>query len=148
MCKLTCLLAPQLFGKPTPLGAPQLALRLLLAVVVHSAKVSDQEGARWVLALLTHRFPRLRKLWTDGNYTGPLVDWALAWGGWVLAAVKRPAGTKGFQVLPRRWVVERTFAWLGRSRRLSKDYETLPQTEEAWIYLAMTHLMLRRLAPA
>ena len=62
--------------------------------------------------------------------------------------VQRPAGMKGFQVLPRRWVVERTFAWLGRYRRLSKDYEALPQTEEAWIYLAMIHLMLGRLAPA
>jgi len=123
-------------------------LGLLLAVVVHSAKVSDREGARWVMALLTHRFPRLRLLWADGNYTGPLVDWALAWGGWAVEIVQRPAGMKGFQVLPRRWVVERTFAWLGRYRRLSKDYEVLPQTEEAWIYLAMTHLMLKRLAPA
>ncbi len=69
-------------------------------------------------------------------------------GGWVLEAVKRPEGTKGFQLLPRRWVVERTFAWLGRYRRLSKDYETLPQTSEAWIYLAMINLMLGRLAAA
>ena len=123
-------------------------LGLLLAVVVHSAKVSDQRGARWVLAQLTHRFPRLQLLWTDSHYTGALVDWALSWGGWVLAAVKRPEGTKGFQLLPRRWVVERTFAWLGRYRRMSKDYEALPQTSEAWIYLAMTNLMLGRLAAA
>jgi len=123
-------------------------LGLVLALVVHSAKVSDQQGARWVLALLTHRFPRLQRLWTDGNYTGALVEWALHWGGWGLEAVKRPAGTKGFQLLPRRWVVERTFAWLGRYRRLSKDYEALPQTSEAWIYLAMTNLMLGRLVAA
>ena len=123
-------------------------LGLLLAVVVHSAKVSGPLGARWVLAQLTHRFSRLRLLWTDGNYTGALVEWALHWGGWVLEAVKRPEGMKGFQVPPRRWVVERTFAWLGRYRRLSKDYEALPQTSEAWIYLAMTNLMLGRLAAA
>ena len=121
-------------------------LGLLLAVVVHSAKVSDRVEARWVMALLTHRFPRLRLLWADGNYSGPLVEWALAWGGWILEIVKRPEGIKGVQVLPRRWVVERTFAWLGRYRRLSKDYEALPQTSEAWIYLAMTNLMLGRLA--
>ena len=123
-------------------------LGLLLAVVVHSAKVSDQRGARWVLAQLTHRLPRLQLLWTDSHYTGALVDWALSWGGWVLEAVKRPEGTKGFQLLPRRWVVERTFAWLGRYRRLSKDYEALSQTSQAWIYLAMTNLMLGRLAAA
>jgi putative transposase len=123
-------------------------LGLLLAVVVHSAKVQDRDGAKLVLAKLSGRFPRLKLLWADGGYAGQLVEWVLAFGGWVLEIVKRPEGAKGFQVLPRRWVVERTLAWLGRYRRLSKDYEALPQTSEAFIYIAMIHLMLRRLAPA
>jgi len=76
------------------------------------------------------------------------VTWALTVYGWALEIVKRPDDATGFRVLPRRWVVERTFGWLGRCRRLSKDYEALPETSEAWIYLAMTHLMLRRLKPA
>ena len=81
---------------------------------------------------------------------GPMAEnwwqWAREVGGWTLELVRRPAGQHTFQVLPRRWVVERTFAWLGRQRRLSKDYESLPATTEAWIYAAMTGLMLRRLA--
>jgi putative transposase len=123
-------------------------LGLLLAVVVHSAQLQDRDGAKVVLAKLTGRFPRLKLLWADGGYAGQLVDWVLTFGGWFLEIVKRPEGSKGFQVLPRRWVVERTLAWLGRYRRLSKDYEALPQTSEALIYIAMIHLMLRRLAPA
>ena len=75
-------------------------------------------------------------------------DWVLSLSGWVLEIVQRPKGSHAFEVLPRRWVVERTLAWLGRCRRLSKDYEALPETTESWVYIAMTHLMLRRLAPA
>jgi putative transposase len=75
------------------------------------------------------------------------VAWAKAATGWVVEVVARPPGQKGFRVLPRRWVVERTFAWLGRSRRLGKDYEPLPATHEAWVHIAMIHLMLKRLAP-
>ena len=74
------------------------------------------------------------------------MQWAREVGGWTLELVRRPARQHTFQVLPRRWVVERTFAWLGRHRRLSKDYESLPETTEAWVYTAMTGLMLRRLA--
>ncbi len=122
-------------------------LGLLLAVVVHTASVQDRVGAKLVLARLAGRFGRLRLIWADGGYLGPLIDWARDWGGWVLEIVRRPDGATGFQVLPRRWVVERTFAWLGRYRRLSKDYEALPASSEAMIYLAMTSLMLRRLKP-
>ena len=121
-------------------------LGLLLAVVVHAANVQDRDGARLVLAKLIGRFPRLWVLWADGGYAGTLLIWALVVGGWVIELVKKPEGTTTFAVLPKRWIVERTFAWLGRCRRLSKDYEALPATSEAWIYLAMIHLMLKRLA--
>ena len=83
----------------------------------------------------------------DQGYTGEQPAQAAAQHGIKLAVVKLPEAKKGFVLLPRRWVVERTFAWLGRYRRLSKDYEAVPETEEAWIYLAMTSLMLARLAP-
>ena len=121
-------------------------LGLLLALVVHSAAVQDRDGAKLVLGKLRRGFPRLQVLWADGNYAGQLVGWVQRACGWVLAIVKRPAGVRGFQVLPKRWIVERTFAWLGRYRRLSKDYEYLPESAEAMIYLAMIHLMLVRLA--
>jgi putative transposase len=120
---------------------------LLVAVVVHAANLQDRDGAKLVLQRLVGRCPRLRLIWADGGYAGQLVEWVEALGGWLLAIVKRPP-EGGFVVLPRRWVVERTFAWLGRYRRLSKDYEALPETSEAFIYIAMIRLMLRRLAPA
>lgn len=99
-----------------------------------------------VLFNLLHRFPRLQVIWADGGYCGQLIDWALTFGNWLLTIVKKDTQTPGFRVLPRRWVVERTFAWLGRCRRLSKDYEELPESSEAMIYVAMIRLMLRRLA--
>lgn len=92
------------------------------------------------------RLLRLRLIWADGGYAGPLVAWAKTIGGWVLEVIERTDDVPGLQVLPRRWVVERTFAWLSQYRRLSKDYESLPETGEAWIYAAMVHRMLRRLA--
>ncbi len=119
---------------------------LLLRVVVHAASVQDRDGAKLVLAKARARCPRLQLLWADGSYAGQLIDWVRAKCGWVLEIVKRPAEARGFQVLPRRWVVERTFAWLGRYRRLSKDYEYLTASSEAMIYVAMIHLMLVRLA--
>ena len=118
---------------------------LLLAVAVHPADLQDRDGARQVLTRLGHRFPRLRHLWADAGYAGPkLGDWVKTRTPWNLEIVRR--SKPGFQVLPRRWVVERTFAWLGRYRRLSKDYEERLDTTEAWIHVAMTGLMLRRLA--
>lgn len=121
---------------------------LLLAVVVHAANIQDRDGAKLVLQRLLGRFPRLERIWADGAYAGKLVRWARRIGGWRLEVVPRPPQQHTFQVLPRRWVVERTFAWLGRCRRLSKDFESLPETTEAWIHIAMIHLMLRRLKPA
>jgi putative transposase len=122
-------------------------LGLLLAVVVHAANIQDRDGAKLVLAKLVGGFPRLQLIWADAAYAGQLVEWARAFGGWLLEIVKQPPDSHQFQVLPRRWVVERTLAWLGRCRRLSKDYEELPQTSEAWVQIAMIHLMLRRLRP-
>ena len=122
-------------------------LGLLLAVVVHAANVQDRDGARLALAKLAGRFPRLRLVWADGGYAGALRGWAAATLGLVVEIVAKPAGATSFTVLPKRWIVERTFAWLGRCRRLSKDYEALPATSEAWIPVAMIHLMLKRLAP-
>ena len=124
-------------------------LGLLLAVVVHSAGIQDRDGARKVLAPLANRFTRLRKIWADGIYTGGLADWVrnLRTRNRIsFEMVKRTDDMKGFVVLPRRWVVERTFAWLSFNRRLSKDYEYLPATSETFIYISMIKLMLGRLA--
>jgi putative transposase len=122
---------------------------LLLAVVVTAASVQDHDGATSMLAHLRHRFSRMRLIWADQAYSGDLVAWLWSLRPWRkirLAIVKRPEGIKGFLLLPKRWIVERTFAWLGRYRRLSKDYEYLPQASETMIRVAMIHLMVRRLA--
>ena len=124
-------------------------LGLVLAVVVHAANIQDRDGAKLVLDRLRHQFSRLRCIWADGGYTGQLVTWVRqlrVWRKLRLEIVSRPEGTKGFVLLPKRWVVERTFAWLGRYRRLSKDYEFLTQTSETLIHVAMINLMGRRLA--
>jgi len=122
-------------------------LGLVLAVVVHAANVQDRDGARLVLERVRARFPRLKLIWADGGYAGPkLGDWVKRWCQWVLEIVKRSDDVTGFSVLPKRWIVERTLGWLNRSRRLSKDYERLTNTSEAWVYAAMTRLMVRRLA--
>jgi putative transposase len=97
---------------------------------------------------LLGRFPRLHLLWADGAYGGKLIAWVLAFAHWVLEIVEKPEGQKGFSVLPRRWVVERTFAWLYKFRRLSKDYEETTKSSEAWIRLAMINVMARKLAPS
>ena len=120
---------------------------LLLAVVIHAADIQDRDGARLVLAKLLGRFPRLQVIWADAAYAGRLVAWAWETGGWLLKVVRRRPDSHQFEVLPRRWVVERTLAWLSRCRRLSKDYEELPETGETWVHIAMVHLMLKRLQP-
>ena len=116
-----------------------------MRVVIHSAGIQDRDGAKLVLKECKTQFPRLVKVWADGGYRGQLVEWAQKECGIALEIVEKPEDQKGFAVLPKRWVVERTFAWIGRWRRLSKDYDLHPETGENWIYLAMTHLMLRRL---
>jgi putative transposase len=119
---------------------------LVLMAVVHTANIQDRDGARLLLAKAKGWFPRLQRIWADGGYAGKLIGWVQETCGWVLEIIKRNDAVKGFKLLPRRWVVERTFGWLGRYRRLSKDYERLPQSSETMIYWAMTRLMVRRLA--
>lgn len=129
---------------------------------VHPANETEAEGGKALLAGLDRVFARLRLVWIDGGYKRRFVEWVEANLGWRVEVVQHPeTGVRfvwvgpgqdppslptGFRVLPRRWVVERTFAWLGRNRRLSKDYEALPASEEAWIYAASARLLLRRLA--
>jgi putative transposase len=123
-------------------------LGLVLLAVVHSAGIQDRDGARLVLAPLAHSFSKLRKIWADSIYAGALVEWVRELRTYRridLEIVKRTDDMKGFVVLPRRWVVERTFAWLSFHRRLSKDYEYLPATSEAFIHISMIRLMLARL---
>jgi putative transposase len=112
------------------------------------ADLSDPAGARKLLAGLAFRVPRLQKIWAAAAYRGKdLADWCRQQGdGWELEIVEREPGTRGFQVQPRRWVVERCLAWLSRNRRLAKDYERKVRTSETLIELAMIRLLLRRLA--
>jgi transposase len=139
-------------------------LGLLLRVVVHPANVQDREGAKLVLADLRRQFPRLRHLWADLGYTDPIIDWITEQVGCTVEVVER-SPRRGFVVtpdgqfqrvalpavfepLPRRWVVERALAWIGRHRRMSKDYERLPSTSEALVYLTSIRLLLARLTRA
>jgi putative transposase len=123
------------------------SMGLLLAVVVTSAAVDDATGAREVLACLeSEAFPRLRVVWADNKYHNhALHAWLPENADYNLEIVRRPDGAKGFVLLPHRWMSERTFAWLGRCRRLSKDYEHRTDTSEAMVMISMIHLMLRRL---
>ena len=121
-------------------------LGLILIVVVHAANIQDRDGARLVLEKLGGCLRRLKLIWVDGGYGGAFVDWARLMFRRMIKVVKR-SDLHSFVVLPRRWVVERTFAWLGKYRQLSKDYETLPFSSETMIYLAMINLMLHRLKP-
>jgi putative transposase len=141
---------------------------LILQVLVHEADIQDQEGGKHLLRPLRGRFPRLKHVWADSAYhKGGFIEWVKETLGWDVEIVEHPwSGLRGvwapkdavidweqirpsgFHVLKWRWIVERTFAWLSTWRRLSKDYEVLPSSEEAWIYLAMIRLMVRRLARA
>jgi putative transposase len=118
---------------------------LVVRVVVLPADIQDRDGARDVCHVAAPICPRLEQIWADHAYAGALVEWVRDEYGWRLVIVSKPADQVGFAVHPRRWVVERTFGWLGRYRRLSKDYEELPESSEASIYAAAIHLMLRRL---
>jgi putative transposase len=120
---------------------------LVLMVYVHSAGIQDRDGAKSVLEALMAGFPGVQLIWADGGYAGKLVDWVATHLQRVLSIVKRPRKS-GFKVLQWRWIVERTFGWLNRSRRLSKDFEVLCETSEAWVRIAMIQIMVRRLAKA
>lgn len=125
-------------------------LGLLLVVMVTSASVQDRHGGKAILQLLAARFSSIALIWADAGYANQidsgLVTWARTAASIVLQIVKRSDDVKGFQVLPRRWVVERTFGWLIRSRRLSRDYERRTDNSEAMIKIAMIRLMATRLA--
>jgi putative transposase len=123
---------------------------LIWFVSITTAAVQDRDGARGVLLLLANGFSRLKKVWADGGYAGALIEWL-----WRLRTrrriqleiVKRNEAAHGFEVLPKRWIVERTFGWLMKQRRLRCHYEQLPDSAKTMMYLAMTRLMLRRLHP-
>ncbi len=120
----------------------------LLEVVVQPANIPDSVGARRLFAKLAQATQQhLRKIWADGAYQGSLLDWVRDHLAAILQVVEKAPGQKGFQVLPRRWVVERTLAWLARYRRLSKDYECCPLSSAGTVYLASIHTMLQRLDP-
>ena len=123
---------------------------LVIMVVVTAANVSDPAGAQTLFARLKRKRLWLKRLWliyTDGTYRGKtFVQSVFDTYGWLLEAVMRSDSQRGFRVLPKRWIVERTFGWLNGCRRLSKDYEGLPETSETFIYLAMIRLMLKQLA--
>lgn len=118
-----------------------------VGVHVTAASVGERAGARHLLASIKEDVPRLQKLWVDAGYDGaPFATWAQEVGGWVVEVVHKLG--QGFTVLPRRWVVERTFAWLYKARRLCRDYERLSETVESFIYITMIRLIVNRLAPA
>ena len=117
-------------------------LGLLLCVVVHIASLQDRDGARLVLEKLKSFFPALKMVFADGGYAGKLLQWVEQLKAFVLRIIKRT--DKGFKILPKRWIVERTFGWFGKYRRLSKDYERLTENSEATIKLAMINIVIRR----
>jgi putative transposase len=119
---------------------------LLIEVAVLAADIQDRDAAVEVFDVIQADHPQLQCIWADGQYQGGLEEYVVRHYPWRMVIVHKLAGQQGFVVLHRRWVVERTFAWLCRNRRLSKDYEELNDTSEAWIYAAMIQLMLRRLA--
>ena len=122
-------------------------LGLMLFIIVHTADIQDRDGAPELLKAIRHRFPWLRHVFADGGYAGEKLRGALKGNGeWTIEIIKRSDTAEGFEVLPRRWVVERTFAWLGRCRRLAKDWEQSLDSSTAWALVASIRLLTRRLA--
>ena len=122
---------------------------MLVSVIVHAADILDRDGAPHVLDLASGSYPWLRHIFADGGYAGPKLRGALKKiGDWAMEIVKRSDTAKGFEIIPRRWVVERTFAWLNRNRRLAKDFERTIASAEAWLYIANIQVIIRRMARA
>jgi putative transposase len=113
-------------------------------VLIAPADMQDRDAAKSLRAKVKGRLPRLRVLWADGAYAA-VAAWVRSVCHRLRTTALRPVGVKGFVLLPKRWIGERTFAWLGRYRRLSKDYEANPRSSEAWIYVAMIHRMARNM---
>jgi len=122
-------------------------LGLIGALLVSPGDVQDRDAAKPLLEKVKGTLPRLVVIWADGASTA-VVAWVQATCGWLMQTILRPLDAKGWVLLPKRWIVERTFAWLGRYRRLSKDYEANPSSSEAWIFIAMIHRMARKMVPA
>ena len=122
-------------------------LGLLHGLLVDSAQLSEAEMAKRLFRRVKGKLTRLHVIWVDGGFEHRIEEWTLEECGWRVEVVKRSEGKKGWELLPKRWIVERTLAWLGRFRALSKEYDYLPETSESRIYLAMSCLMLHRLAP-
>jgi transposase len=121
----------------------------LVGLVVHAADIQDRDGAPLALASIRSAYPWLRHVFADAGYAGDKLENALAGqGDWTIEIVKRPNAAQGFVVIARRWVVERTFAWLGRCRRLAKDFEATIESALAWIYLAHIRRLTRKIARA
>ncbi len=120
-------------------------LGLLLKAKVLTADIQDRDAARMLFMEIKEQMPRLLLIWADGGYRGKRILWVAAQCLWILEIVKRNDQVKKFVPLPKRWIVERTFSWLNRNRRLSKDYERKIESSEAWLYLSMSILMLKRL---
>ena len=122
-------------------------LGLIIALTVTTAAVQDRDGLKKLLRTFGVHRKKVRKVWVDGGYRGKVIEWVKQRFRYHLEVVLRTDDVKGFIVLPKRWIVERTFAWLNNHRRLSKDYERFTKTSEAMIQIAMIRLMLRRLQP-
>jgi putative transposase len=121
-------------------------LGLPLRICVHAANLTEPEGLECLLTEVAPFLPQLKLIWADQGYRGDIAEWVKDEYGLTLQIVEKEPDQQGFKVLPRRWVVERTFAWLGRQRRLSKDYEYFPECSQAWLYLASLRLLMSRLA--
>jgi transposase len=122
----------------------------LLSVAVHPANIQDRDGVALVLDQRTRRlFPFIERVFADGGYQGPkAAKAAMLTGAWIIEIVKRPDTAAGFEVVPKRWIVERTIAWISRCRRLARDFERYARTVAAFVRLAMIRIMLRRLTRA
>lgn len=114
--------------------------------MVHAADIQDRDGAKLVFKRMKKYFKRLKLIWADGGYAGKLINFVNQYYHCTLEIVKRSDDAQGFKVLPKRWIVERTFSWFNNYRRLSKDYEYRTETSETMLYIAMIHIMVRRLA--
>lgn len=111
-------------------------------------KPQDRDGGVQLCDEIQQQFARIKKVWADSSYSGELVEYVQLWCRFVLEIVRRPADQRGFQVQPKRWIVERTLSWLNPFRRLSKDYENTTESSESMIKIALIHVLLRRLQPA
>lgn len=118
---------------------------LVIEALVHSAGIQDRDGARYTVSKAKTNGAPFMHMYADGGYQGKFIDWAKTVHNIMVQVIKR-SDLKGFVVLPKRWIVERTLAWLSRCRRLTRDYERLEETVRSFIFLAMTRLMLKRIA--